>query len=448
MGRLRRRKRKRWSSGSGRGKENRLSVDNDTICGVCGGHDSVAGNEILICDGCDVGLHLGCYGLNAVPETDQWFCDTCRFGGGKVLDCTVCGLDGGVLKRSLDGCGWIHACCESRETTATEASRCEACGQSGATSCAKCDRAVHPHCVARSNFELVRDDGVLLCPSHRRSSSAAERKMKLRRSLLSKRRRSHLVDRRDLIDNEALLDGEASSDEDVDDDDDEEDDSIIDDSSLPVEDGCTRHRALFVSEHENSGLRGLGRGASRIRRGGVLSAALAHDGNATDFEEAYYRREQITSPLIDSAESLDSRYDDTDDDSERSIVAEDHSSDVEDDHRPRRRGGWLASSVRTPRFIKSGPVDLTSSAVSDDAIDLRSPSPLPPRPLPPRPLQTHNDLSSSSSSPLFASCRPPAVAPPPRLTEAQRLRIRENKQAALLRRHQRQRAPASSPHFR
>ncbi|XP_058786132.1 increased DNA methylation 1-like [Vicia villosa] len=44
---------------------------NDTICLVCG-----LGGDLILCDQCPSSFHLGCLGLDRVPDGD-WFCPTC-----------------------------------------------------------------------------------------------------------------------------------------------------------------------------------------------------------------------------------------------------------------------------------------------------------------------------------------------------------------------------------
>ena len=58
-------------------------------CGVCGGEESRRGDEILFCDGCDVGVHLGCYGVEELPADDEaWYCDACASEA--AARCGVC----------------------------------------------------------------------------------------------------------------------------------------------------------------------------------------------------------------------------------------------------------------------------------------------------------------------------------------------------------------------
>jgi hypothetical protein len=56
---------------------------------VCDGSASRAGNEILLCDGCDLSAHQACYGVQQVPSGD-WFCEGCRAGGAVGADGEAC----------------------------------------------------------------------------------------------------------------------------------------------------------------------------------------------------------------------------------------------------------------------------------------------------------------------------------------------------------------------
>ena len=89
------------SSPSGRDEEDELT------CAVCGGADSVAGNDILLCDGtCGLGYHMKCLllPLDAVPKTD-WFCPDCSSTGSRV----------GVEFQ----CSWIPQCTRASPREAT-----------------------------------------------------------------------------------------------------------------------------------------------------------------------------------------------------------------------------------------------------------------------------------------------------------------------------------------
>lgn len=50
-------------------------MDPNLACSVCGKADN--DSEMLVCDGCVEGFHLGCVGLEAVPDTAEWSCHGC-----------------------------------------------------------------------------------------------------------------------------------------------------------------------------------------------------------------------------------------------------------------------------------------------------------------------------------------------------------------------------------
>ena len=50
-------------------------IDPDTACLGCGTQDSP--ETMLICEQCQQGFHLGCFGLATIPEEDEWECWGC-----------------------------------------------------------------------------------------------------------------------------------------------------------------------------------------------------------------------------------------------------------------------------------------------------------------------------------------------------------------------------------
>lgn len=419
-------------------------------CGVCGGSDSPVGNEILLCDGCDLGVHLECYGLSCIPSGD-WFCEVCDYGS--ETNCGICGRSGGVMKRCADS-GWIHVCCglwtanvsfgDNMRPQSVPAnlpsSICEKCGAQGATKCTKCDRATHPYCaiVERSSFELRDEAGFRLVCSTHSARTTEERKAKLMRTLRKRKkasrssgvssqtssmkilrrskRKAKLRKRSDavVVEDEAVVDDDLASSDEAEEDDDEREDSLIDDSSLKT-DSRALHRELLFASPESGRLRGLGRGAKRVRRGGVLHAALAHKGDAADFEAAFLNG-NLAHNTPSNASTLDSRYDDTDDD---------------------EASEELLSDWQTP----------SRSVASYNGIDLCSPSPCDTQSPDLKPVIGASALSQYprlfQHPPAYpthafslAPPRPPATAKP-QLSEAQRMRIEHNRQVALLKRRQR-----------
>lgn len=109
----------------------------DAMCSVCMDFCATDTNPLVYCDGCDLGVHCGCYGIGAVPD-GEWFCDACSLvndlrgalkpmGGTRqpasynprgelhaalrgALICCLCPVSGGALKRTTDG-RWAHVLC-------------------------------------------------------------------------------------------------------------------------------------------------------------------------------------------------------------------------------------------------------------------------------------------------------------------------------------------------
>ncbi|KAJ2852744.1 hypothetical protein IWW36_000101 [Coemansia brasiliensis] len=64
-------------------EENTVVADpNDEIfCQLCGDGESFSYNQIILCDGCDAGVHQMCHDPVVMEEelvSDQWFCSMCR----------------------------------------------------------------------------------------------------------------------------------------------------------------------------------------------------------------------------------------------------------------------------------------------------------------------------------------------------------------------------------
>jgi hypothetical protein len=51
------------------------AIDPDTVCISCGQDSSP--DTMVICDGCNQGFHLACFGMSHVPETETWHCPGC-----------------------------------------------------------------------------------------------------------------------------------------------------------------------------------------------------------------------------------------------------------------------------------------------------------------------------------------------------------------------------------
>ena len=171
-------------------------------------------DEIVFCDGCDVQVHLSCYGLTKVPE-GEWRCVGCEddVDAGKADEgefgvCSLCPQPGGALARLDPPSAWdvawespgthAHLACAEclpevfviKDAPGREGQpplvdmsfvkaarinlRCSLCDQEGAcTQCAmrKCFASFHPLCARASGFKWERhalEDGrpVMFCKTH------------------------------------------------------------------------------------------------------------------------------------------------------------------------------------------------------------------------------------------------------------------------------------------
>ena len=556
-------------------------------CGVCGGEESRRGDEILFCDGCDVGVHLGCYGVEDLPADDEaWYCDACASEA--APRCGVCRGGGGALKRAACG-AWAHVCCAlwtpelfvgedmgpcalSLLADRRDPPPCDVCGRGGGVACAAagCGRAAHASCALASGgafslsangagaqpFELrcaahaspgaetdedaslalarrlqAEEDAAEAADSRARPSAASSlgfgaspspprrafarlRKGPApevvdlsqassqsfgspsppRRKRLRKKKGPEVIDlaaspspkrrRRGfggLVEDEAELDGDASSDEASGSDDDAAAarDSLINDDSDSGDDGSDVHRRVDLRRSSGSIGNALGRGGGgRVRRGGVLQAALQHRGAALDFEAAFHANAYEDTRSF-SSQGDDSRYLDTDDDDgggglelsqgsladspqwiprnhrarwslqrARDAPDADAASPAGSPWADRRRGPprprpAAGPPKRGPPRPKRGPPAVGKFRVPAPVAAGGAPARPPPRAAAPPPPPA---ASTRAAPPGAWAPKEPAAAPPKEnrapqpagLTSAQRARIEANKQAALLKRRARQ----------
>lgn len=171
-------------------------AEDDFPCSICGDGDYEDDDPILICEGCEQGVHIKCYGIPLVPE-GSWLCNMCQAftsQASKLLPCALCPVKGGVLKKTVhmnDGSLglehykkydeteaespinpkqiWVHIFCALRvpKVSITNPAlvdeihlesvekrrfklKCEVCGSKGGAciKCAqkKCGAAFHPEC--------------------------------------------------------------------------------------------------------------------------------------------------------------------------------------------------------------------------------------------------------------------------------------------------------------
>jgi hypothetical protein len=89
-----------------------VTYTESSYCGVCfDGEASDPSNPMVYCDGCDLAVHVECFGspLNVQIPEDEWFCDRCRWEihsgmkeRGERVSCCLCPVRIGAMKRTTD----------------------------------------------------------------------------------------------------------------------------------------------------------------------------------------------------------------------------------------------------------------------------------------------------------------------------------------------------------
>ncbi|PIO67318.1 PHD-finger, partial [Teladorsagia circumcincta] len=159
--------------------------------------DSEPDDEMVFCDGCNLCVHMSCYGLQELPP-DEWLCMKCRLCYGRNPSCLLCPTIGGALK-CTDTNQWAHVVCalwipecrfgdfEKREPIIRIneikeerwSAKCTVCDtrQGACIKCTvdSCTSSFHATCALRSGLEMrIEQDPVddrihmiSLCPRHR-----------------------------------------------------------------------------------------------------------------------------------------------------------------------------------------------------------------------------------------------------------------------------------------
>uniref|UniRef100_A0A6S8BG06 Uncharacterized protein n=1 Tax=Aureoumbra lagunensis TaxID=44058 RepID=A0A6S8BG06_9STRA len=236
------------------------------------------------------------------------------------------------------------------------------------------------------------------------------------------------------VDDEAEVDGSASEDEDNDYSADEDQISqLVDDTSIQEEQEGF-HAAVDAKSGRDS-LVALGRGAKRLRRGGILRAAMTFNNSPTTFERAYQRGE-LDTPSQTPSSLPSSRYLDTDDEDDDVEIIDTPTSGL-------NAGENISSFSEKPNSLV---LDLTedtpflkrarklsnncSNQKNRLVLDLISPN-QPRRSIQPQPTYLNMSHPPQMRPAIIQSTSNSA------LSDDQRRRIEENRKAALLRRQQR-----------
>ncbi len=84
----------------------------DIWCCVCYSDEGYADDPIVVCEGCECGVHKYCYGILEIPEGDiPWYCRVCEKKlNPQEIRCALCPNVGGAYKPTDDG-RWVHVVC-------------------------------------------------------------------------------------------------------------------------------------------------------------------------------------------------------------------------------------------------------------------------------------------------------------------------------------------------
>ncbi|WKX98223.1 hypothetical protein Q1695_013700 [Nippostrongylus brasiliensis] len=173
-------------------------ADEEAACDICRAIDSEPDDEMVFCDGCNLCVHMSCYGLPELPP-DEWLCMKCKLSFGRNPPCILCPTIGGALKRVDKTEQWAHVVCalwipecrfgdvEKREpiiriheiSEERWAAKCSICDtrQGACIKCSvdSCKAPFHATCALRSGLEMrieqdQKEDKVnmiSLCCKHR-----------------------------------------------------------------------------------------------------------------------------------------------------------------------------------------------------------------------------------------------------------------------------------------
>ncbi|KHJ80327.1 PHD-finger [Oesophagostomum dentatum] len=83
--------------------------DEEAPCDICRACESEPDDEMVFCDGCNLCVHMSCYGLQLLPP-GEWLCMKCRYCFGRNPPCVLCPTIGGALKLT-DKNQWAHVVC-------------------------------------------------------------------------------------------------------------------------------------------------------------------------------------------------------------------------------------------------------------------------------------------------------------------------------------------------
>uniref|UniRef100_A0A0K0D930 PHD domain-containing protein n=1 Tax=Angiostrongylus cantonensis TaxID=6313 RepID=A0A0K0D930_ANGCA len=80
----------------------------------CYKHECEPDDEMVFCDGCNLCVHMSCYGLQELPA-GEWLCMKCRLYFGHDPPCVLCPTIGGALKCVDESDEWAHVAFSDEE---------------------------------------------------------------------------------------------------------------------------------------------------------------------------------------------------------------------------------------------------------------------------------------------------------------------------------------------
>lgn len=159
------------------------AVSFNNPCDICGCYLSKDKVTPIVCQGCHVSVHEGCYGVVETPG-DRWLCRGCIFHY-EDKKCKFCKNTGGAMKKTVTD-AWVHVICASlipgvsfcnisakEPVDETEATRlegfCSICdkGSSYVTKCAfdSCNTAFDTGCAAQNVYCDI-GNAIVYCNEH------------------------------------------------------------------------------------------------------------------------------------------------------------------------------------------------------------------------------------------------------------------------------------------
>lgn len=151
----------------------------DVPCAICSRIDCNDDDPGVFCDGpCGSFMHLECYGLSRIPQTDTFYCESCSFLRsypeiGSQIQCEICEKGDGVVRKTPNG-NWCHPMCAlftpsiglnslkfprgKKPGSLQNSIKCGICQRKGnAVKCAFpfCQTAMHPYCSFINNSQMI-----------------------------------------------------------------------------------------------------------------------------------------------------------------------------------------------------------------------------------------------------------------------------------------------------